>query len=502
MNSIDKPAAVTWVTPLRTTSRMLLAALAFTLLATVITPFQRDLFVGDEAKYGAVVREMRATGHVFLPTLEGHPFTHKPPLHFWLIDLLTYVFGVYSMWAFVLPSLVAFVALLWVMARIGGPVAAFVCGTSLMVWVSAQTARMDVSFTLFLVIGLWLLQRFFDRDDFHALLGGAVAIGVATLIKGPMAPVIAIVLFLLEWWRRRRAPHGNYLPAIAAMIVIPLAWFIPAMILGGNAYTHDVIVKQTVGRAFSTWVHKAPPWFYVLHLPATLFPWFFPAVAAVAARWCERRFEINWIIAVLLPYSVMSSKLDIYMMALIPAVALIVADAVAHLRIANLLTLALVALVGVAGFFVKVPEVSLKPLLIFTIAISVIALLVALRASNLVSTILVGVVPVAMFAFVGVTMMAPLNDIGSTRRLIAALERQHVAPQQIALYSCPYLWARDMPPELEHVLYADPDTFRTARPIVIATARGHANEIAPALAGYRRVDSLRMIGKWFDVYRR
>src|SRR5947199_5243530 len=191
--------------------------LVLLLLSVLVTPAKRDLFVGDETKYGQVVREMRATGSVFLPTLGGQPFTHKPPIHFWLIDLLTFPFGLYSMWAFVLPSLVAFALLLWMMWRRGGPLAAFVCATSLLVWGSAQTARMDVSFTLLIAAGLLLLERFFDRDDFRALLGCAVALSIATLIKGPMAPVIAIVLFLLEWWRRRRAPRGNYLPAIAAL---------------------------------------------------------------------------------------------------------------------------------------------------------------------------------------------------------------------------------------------------------------------------------------------
>src|SRR6185436_9442509 len=204
-------------------------------LSTLISPFRRDLFVGDETKYAQVIREMRATGSVFLPTLGGQPFTHKPPIHFWLIDLLTFPLGVYSMGAFVLPSIAAFALLLWLLWRRGGPLAAFVCATSLMMWASAQTARMDVSFTLLIAAGLLLLERFFDRDDFRALLGCAAALGVATLIKGPMAPVIGLVLFFLEWWRRRRAPRGNYLPAIAALVLIPLAWFIPAMLLGGNA---------------------------------------------------------------------------------------------------------------------------------------------------------------------------------------------------------------------------------------------------------------------------
>src|ERR1700704_2843906 len=128
-------------------------SVALLVLAALITPMQRDLFVGDETKYGQVVREMRATGAFFLPTLNGTPFTHKPPLHFWAVDLLTYVLGVYSTWAFVLPSLLSFVLLLFLVARFGGRLAAFVCGTSVLVWASAQTARMDVAFTAFIVWG-------------------------------------------------------------------------------------------------------------------------------------------------------------------------------------------------------------------------------------------------------------------------------------------------------------------------------------------------------------
>jgi hypothetical protein len=95
--------------------------------------------------------------------------------------------------------------------------------------------------------------------------------------------------------------------------------------------------------------------------------------------------------------------------------------------------------------------------------------------------------------------MPIVNDLASTRPLVGALERQDVAPEQINLYAAPYLWTRDFPITFEHVNYGAPD--RTAKPVIIVTARAHANEIAPSLSGYHVVDSVRMIGKWFDVYR-
>lgn len=481
--------------------------------------------MGDETKYGQVVREMRTTGAFFLPTLNGAPFTHKPPLHFWLVDLLTFPLGRYSMWAFVIPSLLAFAFLLWLLTRMRDWLAAFVCGTSLMVWGSAQTARMDVGFTAFLALGCWLLFRFFgartsrpqaagvspgddgDRagrpiaaDGTSALLFAGLAIAIATLIKGPMAPVIALVLFALECVRRRGVPRANYLPALAAMIVIPLLWFIPAILLGGSAYAHDVIVKQTVGRAFSTWVHKAPPWYYLLHAPADLFPWFFVAVAAIVAAWKRSdpldRFCINWIIAVLLPYSLMSSKLDVYMMAMIPPVAILIAGH--ESPIANRLTLALLAIAGIAGwFFVPAPYATpaVHGLLIVLVIASIIGTFVGTRVA-------VGAAMLVTYAYAAVMLIPMVNDIATTRPLIAALSKQHVPPQEIALYSCPQLWSRDMPRELEQVRYAAPEDFAHIHPLVIATARKNAKEIAPALNGYRVVDTVQMIGKPFDVYRR
>jgi 4-amino-4-deoxy-L-arabinose transferase-like glycosyltransferase len=484
-------------------------------LSALLTPWRRELFVGDETKYGQVVREMRTTGAFFLPTLNGAPFTHKPPLHFWLVDLLTIPLGAYSLWAFVIPSLLAFAFLLWLLTRMRDWLAAFVCGTSLMVWGSAQTARMDVGFTAFLVLAAWMMFRFFgapgdengDRagrpataDETSALLFAGVAIGIATLIKGPMAPVIAIVLFALECWRRHRVPRANYVPALAAMIVIPLLWFVPALILGGNAYAHEVIVKQTVGRAFSTWVHKAPPWYYILHAPADLFPWFFVAVVAIVAGWKRGnpldRFCISWIAAVLLPYSLMSSKLDVYMMAMIPPVAILIAGH--ESAIANRITLALLAVAGVAGLFV-VPAPYDTP----AVCGLLIVLIVASIAGTIIGTrVAVGATMLLVYIYAAVMLTPMANDLATTRPMIAALARQHVDPRQIALYSCPQLWSRDMPRELEHVRYVASEDFAHIKPLVIATARKNARDIAPALAGYRVVDSVQMIGKPFDVYRR
>jgi len=480
-------------------------AMGVVALSILLSPLRRELFVGDETKYAEVVREMRG-GAFFLPTLEGVPFTHKPPLHFWLIDLLTLPLGVYSMWAFVLPSIAGFAFLIWLMWRMEGPVAAFVCGTAVVVWGSAQTARMDVTFTAAIAFAVWMLER--ERP-----IAAGVATGIAVLIKGLMAPVIVIVCACSGALQRaddalKRA--ATLWLGLVAMIVIPLLWFVPAMLMGGNTYTHDVLVKQTAERAVGAWVHRSPFWFYIAHAPADLIPWFLITVVAIVAAYkrndARAKFYVYWILAVIVPYSILSSKLDVYMMAMIPPAALLVARLVAtddvwarRGNVANVVTIAILFLAGVAGLFVK----QVQPYRAVFVALAI-AAVVALVASRhvLASTVALGFVPIVAFVCAIVSLMPALNELGSDRPIVRAIVAQHVAPEDVALYASPYLWTRDMPRDLERVRYVSPATLRARPAAVVVTARRHADEIGDVLRGYRRVDQFQMIGKWFDVYRR
>ena len=538
--------------------------LAIVIASVLITPFRRELYVGDETKYSQVVREMRASGDWFVPTLEGSPFTHKPPLHFWLMDALTYPFGVYQIWPYVLPSLVAFSLLLLLLLRWGGPMAAFVGGTSLMMWGSAQTARMDVSFTALLALAAWWTWKFFEHDDRRALLLASLMTGIATLVKGPMAPVMFICLVAFEAIRRRRLPRGNYLVAILILITVPLLWFVPAIYIGGEAFWREIFYKQTVGRAVGAWVHRSPPWFYVMRAPLTLFPWFFLLIPALVAAWkraphpafghplppgegqdaaaavpdagaallpagegaAERRmrgdesakFFLMWILSVLVPYSLISSKLDVYMMAMLPPVALTIGRYLdggndVWGRRANAFLCALLAIVGVVGAtiasrWVKEPDRALALLpevrgLFVVLAIAAaIGFVIALRAHVRTSTLAAGFVPLIALVYIAFMLTPLANELATTRPLVRALAAQNVPPEQIALHACPHLWTRAMPRPLWRARHVDENGLRDWNPTVIVTSRKHDDAIAYALARYRKVGEFRMIGKWFDVYRR
>lgn len=491
------------------------AALAIVLLSVLLSPLGRELYVGDETKYSQVVREMRA-GSFFLPTLNGSPFTHKPPLHFWAVDLLTYVFGVFSIWPFVLPSLISFALLLVLMHRFGGPFAAFVCGTSLLMWGSAQTARMDVAFAALLALAAYRIQR----ADGALTISAGVATGLAFLVKGPMAPVIVLVLFAFESFRRKRKPNAKDALALLPMLLLPLLWLIPAIVIGGEPYWREIFYKQTVGRAVGAWVHKSPPWFYLVRAPLTLMPWFFLTVAALIRRRDDERsrFAISWILAVLVPYTLLSSKLDVYMIVMLPAVALLIARYVeggddAWGRRANLVMLSLLAIVGAAGLLVQphhikeedgalIARFDVRALFAILLVAAIVAMVITLRGHLAMSTLATGLVLVVTLGYAAVALVPLANELASTRPLVAALVPKQVPREQIALFMCPHLWVRGMDPSLSRTRHFDAHELRTANARVIVTRRKDAEKIADALRGYRRTGELRMIGKWFDVYER
>jgi 4-amino-4-deoxy-L-arabinose transferase-like glycosyltransferase len=495
-------------------SRAAAIALAIVALTVFLSPIRRELYVGDETKYSQVVREMRA-GAFFVPTLEGSPFTHKPPLHFWIVDGLTYLFGVYSIWPFVLPSLVAFLLLLWLMHRWAGPMGAYVCCTSLLIWGSSQTARMDVPFTLLLALAAYRIYR----ADGALPISAGVATGIAALVKGPMAPVITLALFAFESIRRRRTPRAKDFLALLPMIVIPLLWLVPALVIGGEAFWNEIFFKQTVGRAVGAWVHKSPPWFYVMRAPLTLMPWFFLAAAAIVATYKrndeQAKFGVSWLLAVLVPYTLLSSKLDVYMITMIPAVALVIAR---YLEVedvwgrrGNLAMLSLFALIGLAGLIVK-PEqikeedgallgrIDVRLLFAILLTAALAAIVVTLRGRLVASTLATGLVLPLTLGYAALVLVPIANELASTRPLVRALVRQNVPPEQIGLYVTPHLWSRTMPPPLWAARHLERDEVGTT-PLVVVR-RKNAHEVEPALRGYRKVDELRMIGKWFDVYRR
>ncbi|MHB0969372.1 MAG: ArnT family glycosyltransferase [Thermoanaerobaculia bacterium] len=522
--------------------RTLLVLSAVCLLTALISPWERELFVGDETKYAQVVREMATGGSLLVPVLNGEPYSHKPPLHFWTLLATTALLGRYSIWPYVLPSWIAAALLLALIEHEGrrlfgaqaAAIATFAAAAFAMIWGGAQTARMDLAFTLLISASAFAMYAFL-RDGAPRMLYLAAALcGVAVLMKGPAAFLVIGALLLFERLRGRRLSRGPWAGAIAVMAVIPLLWLAPALRSGGGAYARELLVTQNIGRAINAWVHREPPWFYLLHAPITFMPWFAAGLAAIiaairrrdAAGREEALFCMSWFFAVLVPFSLMSSKLDVYMVPAMVPVALLIGWLVAapardrwssFAHRGNLATIAIFGLLWATAAIVVPRLVNTKDeirilidggaqwLFVFGALVAFAGLVVALRGDLARSTVVLGVVAVVPVVVFGALFMGETADIGSSRPLVEVLERQGVPGDEIALYFCPHLWSRDMPRDFEKVRHIDPDELSrpgTRLPMIIATRVARAPDLGPVLQHYTPVEHFRLRGRDHVLYRR
>lgn len=520
--------------------RSVLVALTLVVAATAfVSPLQRDLFIGDETKYGQIIWEMRESGSLLVPQLEGRPYTHKPPVHFWMVWALTLLFGTESIWPFVIPSLVAGGVLIWlvgVLARelFGGAEweTRFVLASFWLVWGLAQTARMDLQFAAAISGAALLIWRWGRTDRRAQLYGAAALIALAILIKGPMAFVMVVILLAAESVRWRKGWRREYLVALLITAAICLAWVVPAALAGGSEYSRELLVEQNVGRAVSAWTHSEPPWFYLAHYPVTFLPWSPLGIVAVVAIWKrpteERatRFCLDWLLAVVIPFSLLSGKLDVYMVpAMIPLALLTgrylaggVEDSLAawgrglSRMVVAMFGLIFAAAIAIGPRFLEPANRALiaDPIVRALFWTTVIAAAVGLALQiarrdvlwNAAVAALVTLVPLVVLA---AFLMPMANRAVSSGPLAREIARHTTRGEEVGLYGTPHLWARDLPRSLRRVQHLGagalaPDSG--IRPRFLAARRDKAPELGAGLGEYRRIGGVNLKGKEIDVYRR
>ena len=323
-------------------------------LAVLVALFSRPPLPVDETRYLAVAWDMWREGHYLVPHLNGDPYSHKPPMLFWLMTAGWHLFGVNEWW----PRLVAPVFGLGTvfmsmrLARILWPdrpeipvTTAFIL-TGTLFWCLFTTLTMfDMVLAFFAVAALASLV-FTARTGHWAgfLLTGAL-IGLGVLAKGP-----AILLHYLPvaisapWWAVYLSGSDNTVlwswtrwytgvaSSILCAVAIGLSWAIPAGIEGGEAYRDAIFWGQSAGRIVNSFAHARPFWWYLAVLPILVLPWFlwpplwrgfrllFKGPVDGAQRFC-----VIWFTSAFFVFSLVNGKQAHYLLPEFPALAILAA---------------------------------------------------------------------------------------------------------------------------------------------------------------------------------
>jgi 4-amino-4-deoxy-L-arabinose transferase-like glycosyltransferase len=333
--------------------------LLFAVLLLAVLPM-RDLWAPDEPDFAQCVKEMRLRSDWLLPYLNGVPYSEKPILYYWtmkassvLLDALTgglgFTQGV-AVWALRLPSMIAAVAFLAAFRRwavrflepgLAKSAALILATTPLWFWQS-QFIQIDLLFSALLAwswlcwLGGYLLLGSGPGESRRWFLRAYVWLALAFLAKGPLAPVLSVLLLIvfLGWQRDFKALRRTHILAglgITLLIVAP--WYIAAGLKGGAHYAYELIILQNFERATKAWDHIQPWWKYCEYMLGDFFPWvlLLPALALHLRR--ERSLsdpaQRFLLLAFVVPFvflSLVQSKQGKYLLMGYPFLALLLAD--------------------------------------------------------------------------------------------------------------------------------------------------------------------------------
>ncbi|SDW16296.1 4-amino-4-deoxy-L-arabinose transferase [Albimonas donghaensis] len=327
----------------------------------------------DEARFAQATKQMLTSGDLIDIRFQDEPRWKKPVGIYWMqAATVTAVGGPEDtgIWAWRIPSLIgatlAALATLWALSPlIGGPAAFLAAGltaTAMALAGEANIAKTDAMLLglTTLAMGAWIrllsgagfglrrdawfaeipAEHFPARGDptpdaapLRAVLWGAL--GLAVLVKGPIAPVV--LALTLIWTaiatgsRRGLVCMGwrGFGPVLFLALVLP--WLAAIHIASDGGFWAEAVGRDLVGKlASGQEKHGAPPGTYLGVVWGVLWPWAPLLLLAAPAAWAARRrpwaaLLLGWSIPFWIVLEATPTKLAHYLLPVIPPLAGLVA---------------------------------------------------------------------------------------------------------------------------------------------------------------------------------
>lgn len=267
---------------------MLACLLACALWFALTLPL-RPLAIPDEGRYVGVAWEMLRSGRWLVPTLDGMPFFHKPPLFYWITATSMSMFGPGAGAARLAPWLAAVgmcTALFAFIREWVGPQAAvrsvLILATMPLFYGGSQYANLDMLVATFIGLSLLaaahatlasergrpvrrMLVFAFASAAFGVLSKGLIGVVLPTLVLlawGLTTRRLARVLRLLAWW-----------PGWLIFLLIATPWFIAMQSTFPDFLHYFFVVQQFDRFQASGFNNPQPVWFYGAVLLLLTLPW-------------------------------------------------------------------------------------------------------------------------------------------------------------------------------------------------------------------------------------
>lgn len=298
----------------------------------------RDYTPNNELRYVSIVDEALNNGSIVTFSNHGLPYADKPPLYFWLMMLGREFTGDHLLLFMGIINLAIVACIMAVMnqwcfpnannRKILPPMLTLL--TTGLFTGSFLVMRMDILMTLFIVLSLYTFYKMYkgsaSKDDEWLF---PLYLFLAVFSKGPVGlliPLISIVLFLLVKKKIKNIVYFFGVRTWGVFLVLCGIWFLGVWLEGGKEYLNNLLFHQTVDRAVNSFHHKEPFYFYILRFWLLAAPWSLFVVAAfihgIRKKFISGNIKLQFfvviIVASFLFLSIISSKVDIYLLPVYP----------------------------------------------------------------------------------------------------------------------------------------------------------------------------------------
>jgi 4-amino-4-deoxy-L-arabinose transferase-like glycosyltransferase len=421
------------------------------------------LLDADEGRNAEVGREMAETNDYVMPRLNGLPYLDKPIVYFAAEAAFMEVLGPTELAARLpayLFTLATAAVLFWFARRIGVDewVTVIVFLSIPLVVAFARTVIFDSALMFFVVAALAAFWCAIEERNARWTIVAWAAMGLAMITKGPVTFVLVLFVVLPYAWRRKALGVLFSLPGIAAfaLVIAPWVWGVMRVV---PEFLHYVLVTETAARMATDELQRTgPPWYFLPYLIGGALPWsmvvlfsarrFRRTQSSRASGWRpeagpgfwrpEARptlFLLLWLIVPFVFFSISQSKRPQYILPLMPALALLVAQvwAEARTRAAAVITALIGVLLLAAPFFLhrtkmkpEIAAVAVQTALILGVAFAVggaVALFARRREVILVALTL----PVVVLPLAADPLLKAIAERRSTKSMVAEMQ-PHLTP--------------------------------------------------------------------------
>ena len=380
----------------------------------------RDYTPDNELKYISIARDALAQGHIFTFYDHGEIYADKPPLYLWIIMFFQYSFGYVSPFMMSFISLVPTYVILLIMdkwtknylKKTERLMAAAMLITTGYFTGASLTVRMDMLMTMFIILALYSFYSIYiGTNSVKNKWLFPIYIFMAIFSKGPVGliiPIVSVILFLISKKETRLISDYFGIQQVGLLILFLSLWFAAVYAEGGYDYLHNLVFKQTVERSVNAFTHKQPVYYYLKTMWYTFAPWIFFYLGALYLMIKNKliksdlqRLFITIISSTFIIMSMISSKLDIYLLPVYPFVTYLSITSLTKLKNnklikATILAPSIILVLVLPAYFILGDKIILKELIgdwkviasIASLSIaSVIAISQIIKKSNLINAI-------------------------------------------------------------------------------------------------------------------